>query len=437
MGWFGSKKATGEIHNPADPGPPKAAEEPPRRKIGKYEILEKIATGGFGTVYKAWDPMIKRAVALKTCELPDAGMRARVFREAQLAGGLQHPNITTVFEFGVDGIVPFLAQELLSGEDLDKAIAREGPLPVEEKVRILISVASALECAHAAGIVHRDVKPPNIRILDTGTVKIMDFGIAKSLDSSTSSLTKDGMAIGSTSYMSPEQIVGDPVDLRTDLFSLGVVAYELVTGKKPFAHTKLFLLLEQIVKSEPIPVLVAAPGTPRRLAAVIEKAMAKKVEDRFSSAGELKAELEAVLEDLARKAAAPAPPPARAAGSILVVDDDARVRDAVRVLLEGEGYSVTAAADGAEGIEKLEASDVCLVLLDLAMPGMDGWQFLKRQSQGPRAGRASVVLMSGLPFIRDAPGVADFIRKPIEAARLLDCAQRFCGKPEPTAAAAG
>ncbi|HKA38029.1 MAG TPA: serine/threonine-protein kinase, partial [Thermoanaerobaculia bacterium] len=377
MAWFG-KKTTEVGSNPADPAAAKG-EEPPRRKIGKYEILEKIASGGFGTVYKAWDPMIKRAVALKTCELPDAVMRARVFREAQLAGGLQHPNITTVFEFGVDGIVPFLAQELLSGEDLDKAIARGAPATIEEKVRVLIAVASALECAHAAGIVHRDVKPPNVRILDTGTVKIMDFGIAKSLDSTTSSLTRDGMAIGSTSYMSPEQIVGDPVDFRTDLFSLGVVAYELVTGKKPFAHTKLFLLLEQIVKTEPVPVLVAAPGTPPRLAALIERAMAKKPEERFASAAEFKAELEAVLAEPAAKAL-PAPQPARAAGSILVVDDDERVRDAVRVLLEGEGYLVDAAGDGAAGIERLESTDVCLVLLDLAMPGMDGWQFLERQS---------------------------------------------------------
>src|SRR5262249_2811853 len=155
MGWFGSKKRNGEA---SVAGEPDAAAGQPRRKIGKYEILEKIATGGFGTVYKAWDPLIRRAVALQTCELPDPAMRARVFREAQLAGGLQHPNITTVYEFGVDGIVPFLAQELLSGEDLDKIIARGEVIPTAEKVRILIDVASALECADGAGIIHRDVE---------------------------------------------------------------------------------------------------------------------------------------------------------------------------------------------------------------------------------------------------------------------------------------
>jgi serine/threonine protein kinase len=164
MGWFGSRKPVEEVGAPKEPQPPEEA----RRKIGKYEIVEKIATGGFGTVYKAWDPMIRRAVALKTCEYPDANMRARAFREAQLAGNLHHPNITTIYEFGVDGIVPFIVQELLSGEDLDRFIGREDPLPVPEKVRILIAVASALDFAHGAGIIHRDIKPANIRILDSG-----------------------------------------------------------------------------------------------------------------------------------------------------------------------------------------------------------------------------------------------------------------------------
>jgi hypothetical protein len=295
MGWFGSKRPVEEEKASAEPLA--ARPEAGHRKIGKYEIVEKIATGGFGTVYKAWDPMIRRLVALKTCEVPDANMRARAFREAQVAGNLQHPNITTVYEFGVEGIVPFIVQELLSGEDLDRFIARKVPLPLAEKVRILIAVASALEFAHKAGVIHRDVKPANIRILDSGVVKIMDFGIAKSLDSTTS-ITKDGTAVGSAGYMSPEQIVGETVDGRTDIFSLGLVSYELLCGRKPFQHEKLFMLLEQIVKTEAQPLREIAPEVPESLAAIVERAMRKSPEERFASAGEMKAALESALESI-------------------------------------------------------------------------------------------------------------------------------------------
>jgi serine/threonine protein kinase len=317
MGWFGTKKPMEEIKAPPEPQPPPAEEA--RRKIGKYEILEKIATGGFGTVYKAWDPMIRRAVALKACEVPDAGMRARAIREAQLAGNLDHPNITTIYEVGVEGIVPFIVQELLSGEDLDRIIAREVPLPVAEKVRVLIAVASALDFAHGTGIVHRDIKPANIRILDNGVVKIMDFGIAKSLDSTTN-ITKDGTAVGSTSYMSPEQIVGESLDGRSDIFSLGVVAYELFSGRKPFQDEKLFLLLEQIVKTEAKPLRDLAPEVPESLAAVVRRAMQKRPEERFVSAGEMKFALESVLEALSDAPARPdEAPEAREAARLLAL----------------------------------------------------------------------------------------------------------------------
>jgi CheY-like chemotaxis protein len=265
----------------------------------------------------------------------------------------------------------------------------------------------------------------------------MDFGIAKSLDSTTSSITKDGLAVGSTSYMSPEQIVGDPVDVRTDLFSLGVVAYELVTGKKPFENQKLFLLLEDIVKNDAVPVSSAAPDTPPLLAAIIERAMRKNPAERFASAGELKAALEAVRDALTGISPAAPSGRAQAAGTILVVDDDARVREGVASLLTADGYSVDGAADGAEALEKLRRPGVCLILLDLAMPGIDGWQFLDRFSADSGIPPVPVVLLSGLPFIHDAPGVADFIRKPIEPGRLLDCVRRFCGEPEMTARAAG
>ena len=169
------------------------------------------------------------------------------------------------------------------------------------------------------GIVHRDIKPANIRILDDGVVKIMDFGIAKSLDSTTS-ITKDGTAVGSTAYMSPEQIVGESIDARTDIFSLGVVAYELLSFRKPFEHEKLFLLLEQIVKSEAQPLREVAPEVPEPLAAVVERAMQKTPENRFASAGDMRSALESALESLSDASGpAGAAPEAREAARLLAL----------------------------------------------------------------------------------------------------------------------
>ena len=265
--------------------------------IGKYDIVEKIGSGGFGTVYKAWDPLIKRHVAVKTCEVGSKDIRNRFFREAQIAGGLQHPNITLVYEFGFEGDVPFLVQEFLSGEDLDRMIKAGAPLTLQDKLKMMLGIAFALEYAHKAGVMHRDVKPANVRVLDNQAVKIMDFGIAKSVDPS-GDITMTGITVGSSSYMSPEQIGGDTIDFRTDIFSFGILAYELLSYRKPFRNDNLFLLLEQIVKEDPVPLAEVAPGLPPALVEVVEKAMAKRPEDRFASAKDLRNALIAVQQQL-------------------------------------------------------------------------------------------------------------------------------------------
>lgn len=265
--------------------------------IGKYDIVEKIGSGGFGTVYKAWDPLIKRHVAVKTCEVGSKDIRNRFFREAQIAGGLQHPNITLVYEFGFEGDVPFLVQEFLSGEDLDRMIKAGAPLTLQDKLKMMLGIAFALEYAHKAGVMHRDVKPANVRVLDNQAVKIMDFGIAKSVDPA-GDITMTGITVGSSSYMSPEQIGGDTIDFRTDIFSFGILAYELLSYRKPFRNDNLFLLLEQIVKEDPVPLAEVAPGLPPALVEIVEKAMAKRPEDRFASAKDLRNALIAVQQQL-------------------------------------------------------------------------------------------------------------------------------------------
>src|SRR5215468_3544441 len=150
-------------------------------KIGKYEILEQIGVGGFGAVYRGRDPFIKRTVAIKTCQVNDEEIKHRFFREAELAGNLHHRNITTIYDFGVENGIPYIVQEFLTGEDLDKIIKRADKLPVSRKVEILMAIADGLGYAHQHSIIHRDIKPANIRVLEDGSVKIMDFGIAKSL----------------------------------------------------------------------------------------------------------------------------------------------------------------------------------------------------------------------------------------------------------------
>ena len=258
--------------------------------IGKYQIVDRIGAGGFGTVFRGWDPVIKRSVAIKVCEAGPE-VHGRFLREAELAGGLHHPNITMIYEYGMEGNTPYLVQEFLEGEDLSELIARREPLELGEKIKILVGIAVGLDYAHRAGVVHRDVKPANIRVLENRVVKIMDFGIAKAVDTP-SSLTGAGVTVGSSTHMAPEQIRGDAVDARTDIFSFGILAFELFCGERPFANDNLFRLLEMIVKDRPDPSLARrAPSLPLALVEVVEKAMSKDPQERFSSMREVRAAL--------------------------------------------------------------------------------------------------------------------------------------------------
>jgi len=259
-------------------------------KIGKYEISEQIGTGGFGAVFKGRDPFIKRTVAVKTCQLNDPEIKSRFFREAELAGNLHHRNITTIYDFGVENDIPYIVQEFLTGEDLDRVIKRGEPLPLQRKVEILIAIAEGLHFAHEAHVIHRDIKPANIRILENGTIKIMDFGIAKSLQSE-SSLTQTGITLGTSAYLAPEQIRGETLDRRTDVFAVGVLAYELLGYQKPFRGEHLSTILYRILNEAPEPIQSVAPDIPPAMAAIVNRAMEKNIENRYPS-------MEAMRQDL-------------------------------------------------------------------------------------------------------------------------------------------
>jgi len=254
--------------------------------IGKYEILGQLASGGFGVIYRARDPHIGREVAIKMCSTPDAEVRQRFEREARVVGNLVHPNITLVFDYGLEDDVPYIVQELLSGYDLDQLAGADVLTDPTTIVSILIQVCDGLDYAHQRGVVHRDIKPSNIRVLEDGTVKIMDFGIAKSLEGG-SKLTQTGIALGTAGYLAPEQIQGGDIDGRTDVFALGVVGYELLTGVRPFAGSSLSNVLYRILNDEPEQPARLSASCPPELNGIICKAMAKAPAERWQSAREL------------------------------------------------------------------------------------------------------------------------------------------------------
>ena len=261
------------------------------KQLGKYRVLEKIGAGGFGEVFKGHDPFIKRSVAIKTCTADDEETRTRFFNEAEIAGNLHHRNITTVYDFGVQDDLPYLIQEYLSGEDLDRKIKRKEFLPYAEKLYYLLQIARGLAYAHTQGVIHRDIKPANVRILEDGTAKIMDFGIAKLAQEETG-LTQTGMTLGTAAYLAPEQIKGENVDHRTDVFSYGVLAYELLALERPFQGQQISAVLYEILHSNPPPITEYWPKAPEPIIRVLGRCLAKDPSDRYADAGELLRDLE-------------------------------------------------------------------------------------------------------------------------------------------------
>jgi serine/threonine protein kinase len=204
------------------------------KKLGKYEVLAELGHGAMGVVYRARDPIINRLVAIKTITTGvanDPAMLQRFYREAQSAGGLQHPNIITIYDMGNEGDLPYIAMELVEGENLEQVIARRAAIPVSLKLVYAMQACRAFDYAHKRGIVHRDIKPGNIMVAKDGTVKVVDFGIARVLETSK---TQTGMLIGTFAYMSPEQYHGEHADERSDIWSFGVLLYELLSCHRPF-----------------------------------------------------------------------------------------------------------------------------------------------------------------------------------------------------------
>jgi eukaryotic-like serine/threonine-protein kinase len=311
--------------------------------IGRYQILERLGQGGMGVVYRAFDPQIERTVAIKviSTQLVDQPEhRERFFREARAAGRLAHRNIITIFDLGEDRGQPYIAMEYVQGQALDVRMRAGEPLTLSQKVGIIIDICDALAFAHEAGIIHRDMKPANVMLTMSGSVRILDFGLARLV---TSELTRSNIVVGTMNYMAPEQVRAEAVDHRADVFSVGVLLYELLSGHKAFEADSFAATMYKVLQERPAPLeSLGAHALPAELLAIVDRAIEKDPEQRYQSMGDMLLDLELVRAALPPAApirmgdatdAAPRAPSARPSGRPL--PEPETTLDAPRVPMPG------------------------------------------------------------------------------------------------------
>ncbi len=321
LGWsLGRRPAPARSDAASSKGPPSSLSSPrstlpaqaDRGSLGRYRIERELGRGAMGAVYLGRDPKIGRQVAIKTMalarefagdELVEA--RERFFREAETAGRLQHPDIVTIFDAGEERDLAYIAMEYLKGDNLQAYTQPPKLLPVASVLHIVARVADALHYAHSQGVVHRDIKPANVVVdLTTDVVKVTDFGIARVADSAR---TRTGMVLGTPSFMSPEQLAGRRVDGRSDLYSLGVMLFQLLTGRLPHRSESMATLMQQIA-NEPAPdVRLLRPDLPEAVARVVALTLEKRPEARYTGGQQLAADLRAAMDRMKAEGQQPAP----------------------------------------------------------------------------------------------------------------------------------
>lgn len=325
------------------------------QQLGKYKILGELGRGAMGIVYRGFDPLIEREVAIKTlrADLLEGGEKAtllaRFKHEAQAAGRLNHPAIVQVYDYGEEGGHVYIAMELIQGKELKEYIAEEARFDLQGIVRMMEELLDALGFAHRNGVVHRDIKPSNIVVLKDGRIKVTDFGIAR-LESST--LTQAGNVLGTPSYMSPEQFMGQRVDGRSDLFSSGVLLYELLTSEKPFVGNSFATIMHKVLKETPVPPSELNITLPTAFDSVVAKALAKRPDERFQKAEDFAHALREALAGravpapaaaatvvaAAPNAPAPRPAPAASADATVVVASPAAASADATVAVAAANY---------------------------------------------------------------------------------------------------
>jgi len=420
-------------------------------KIGKYDILEGLGRGGMGAVYKGFDPAISREVAIKTIAKSSLDedelqhLLARFRHEAQVVGRLAHPGIVQIYDYGEDEALAYIVMELVHGKTLQEHLLQHANYDLREVGEIIRQLLDGLGHAHAAGVVHRDVKPSNIMINKDGGIKISDFGIAHT---EASELTQHGDMLGTPHYMAPEQFLGLPIAVATDLYAVGVIAYDLLTGTKPFVGTTA-TVMQQVLNQRPADPSSLNPALSPLVDRVLQRALAKKPEERFQSAREFSEAFRLAIEaSLAQHASAPgaglldaahlisagaaaqgtpgAPPPGSAEGAIsldrsvrkarmLVVDDEERILSALKSMFRAR-YHVFATTDGNKALEFMKKYQMHVVISDQRMPIMPGVELLRQAREiSPSSVR---ILLTGYSDLASIVGsindgqVYRFISKP-------------------------
>ena len=379
--------------------------------IGRYEITGTLGFGAMGAVYKAFDPVIKRELAIKTIRLdvpPQSPQRAafieRFYQEARISGTLSHPNIVTLFDIGEENGMPFLAMEYVAGETLSEIIDEGSRFEPERVVTLVSQVAAALDYAHSRGVVHRDIKPANLIVQKGDKVKVSDFGIAKLLDTE---ITQTGALLGTPSYMSPEQAMGEPLDGRSDIFSLGVCAFEMLSGEQPFPGNNVTSILYRLVHVDPIePADLERTGVvPQLWREVFHRVLAKKPDGRYEKAGLFVRGLEESMglqaAGLAGEAAAVATP-SESTVTLQTPRPDPLQGDQPAAAPADE---VTVVLQGAEDVPGAAADDSATIRLDASAVPPDDSQTVALPTSAPRADlpAATVIVEAEEPSASSAP----------------------------------
>jgi eukaryotic-like serine/threonine-protein kinase len=389
----------------------------------KYRIEMEIASGGMGTIWTATDLRLGRRVAVKLLRREKLGSieaRNLFIQEARLVAQLQHPNVVQIFDYGVHAGAPYFVMELLHGEDLSALLHKQHRRQLESLASIVTQTARALSAAHAAGIVHRDLKPSNIFLTRSGdeeVVKLLDFGISiLQAGVENQEGNQEGKIAGTPAYMSPEQLRSEPADARSDLWSLAVILYRSLTGKRPFQGEHYIDLLRKVAWQPHLPPSQLAPELGARVDQFFDRALAKDPAQRFQSATELAAAFAALLEA----------PAASRQEKLLFVDDEpdvaVLVRHRLRPLVRAGMYELLFALNGVEALERLRANpDIAVVVTDINMPEMDGLTLLARI--GEMSPLVKVIVLSAysdMMNLRTAMnrGAFDFLVKPIDFADL-------------------